>query len=81
MASPSAACVLTRRLTCNPRRRWKGQSLGPPPKVENGSNPRVCCWSSPIIDRVTALDYSLDGKTLASGGGDPSRSGEVLLGT
>ena len=34
---------------------------------------------SPIIDRVTALDYSPDGKTLASGGGDPSRSGEVLL--
>ena len=33
----------TRRLTCHPRRRWKGPSLGPPPKVENGSNPRVCC--------------------------------------
>ena len=34
---------------------------------------------SPIIDRVTSLDYSPDGKTLASGGGEPSRSGEVLL--
>jgi len=28
-------------------------------------------------DRVTALDFSADGKTLATGGGEPSRSGEI----
>ena len=35
--------------------------------------------NSPLIDRVTALDFSADGKLLASGGGDPSRSGELKL--
>lgn len=30
-----------------------------------------------LADRVTALDFSPDGKILASGGGEPSRSGEI----
>lgn len=32
-----------------------------------------------FADRVTALDFSDDGSLLATGGGAPSRSGEVLL--
>ena len=35
--------------------------------------------SKPPIDRVLALAFSPDGKILASGGGMPSRDGEVLL--
>jgi WD40 repeat protein len=35
--------------------------------------------SSPFVDRVTALDFSPDGKLLATGGGVPSREGEVTL--
>lgn len=34
---------------------------------------------SPFASRVTSLDISPDGKTLAIGGGDPSRSGEIHL--
>jgi WD40 repeat protein len=32
-----------------------------------------------LVDRVTAIDFSPDGKTLATGGGEPSRSGELKL--
>jgi WD40 repeat protein len=32
-----------------------------------------------LLDRVTALDFSPDGKVLAVGGGEPSRSGEIKL--
>lgn len=35
--------------------------------------------SEQIVDRVTALDFSHDGKLLASGGGSPSRSGELKI--
>lgn len=38
--------------------------------------PRVL---SPHNDRVLALDFSPDGKLLAAGGGDPSRSGELKV--
>lgn len=35
--------------------------------------------SNQLVDRVTALDFSPDGKLLASGGGAPSRSGELKI--
>ena len=34
---------------------------------------------SPLVDRINALAFSLDGKTLASGGGEPSREGELKI--
>ena len=34
---------------------------------------------TPIVHRVTALAFSRDGKLLASGGGDPSRTGEIIV--
>ncbi len=34
---------------------------------------------TPIVHRVTALAFSADGRLLASGGRDPSRTGEVLV--
>ncbi|QDU97172.1 c-type cytochrome domain-containing protein [Lignipirellula cremea] len=35
--------------------------------------------SDAFVDRVTALDFSNDGKLLATGGGEPSRSGELKI--
>jgi WD40 repeat protein len=32
-----------------------------------------------FVDRVTALDFSPDGKLLAAGSGEPSRSGQILI--
>lgn len=34
---------------------------------------------SPVTDRVNALAFSPDGKTLAAGSGEPSRSGDITL--
>jgi WD40 repeat protein len=35
--------------------------------------------SSPLVDRVNAVRFSPDGKTLATGGGEPTRDGEIKL--
>jgi WD40 repeat protein len=34
---------------------------------------------SPLVDRVNAVRFSPDGQTLATGGGEPTRSGEIKL--
>lgn len=35
--------------------------------------------TSPISDRVNAVRFSLDGKRLAAGGGEPSRGGDIAI--
>jgi WD40 repeat protein len=35
--------------------------------------------ASPFVNRILTLDFSSDGKLLATGGGDPSRSGELMI--
>ncbi|MCE9528223.1 MAG: WD40 repeat domain-containing protein, partial [Planctomycetales bacterium] len=47
--------------------------LGPKPDEPLNLRP------SPFANRVLALDFSDDGKFLATGGGDPSRSGELMI--
>jgi WD40 repeat protein len=34
---------------------------------------------SPFVSRVLSVDFSYDGKLLVTGGGDPSRSGELMI--
>ena len=48
-------------------------TLGPPPEAG------VVVDSSSLVDRVLSLDFDPDGRLLASGGGEPSRSGEVKI--
>lgn len=48
-------------------------TLGPDPQRP------LSISDSQITDRVVSLAFSADGKLLASGGGDPSRSGELML--
>lgn len=35
--------------------------------------------TSPFVNRISALDFSRDGNLLATGGGEPSRSGELMI--
>lgn len=56
----------------NPEWKFVGQ-LGPSDEAPLDLGP------SPLIGRVLCLDFSPDGTLLATGGGEPSRSGELMI--
>jgi len=56
----------------NPNWKLIGQ-LGPKPEAP------LDLTASPFVSRVLSLDFSSDGKFLATGGGNPSRSGELMI--
>jgi WD40 repeat protein len=56
----------------NPHWKLIGQ-LGPKP------NAPLDLTASPFVSRVLSLDFNSDGKLLATGGGDPTRSGELMI--
>ena len=76
-----AVCALTFAngllLSAGPDRNLTGWDLGSEWRLERvlGSDDAA----SPIMDRVNALDFSPDGQQLASGGGVPTRSGEIKI--
>jgi WD40 repeat protein len=53
---------------------WNASSQWKLERVIGGANP-----AETLVDRVLSLDFSRDGKRLASGGGIPSRSGELKI--
>ncbi len=76
-ASARELVVLTadgtaRRWDVSSRWRLAGQ-IGPP------ADEPLASESSAIVDRVLALGFSPDGSQLATGSGDPSRSGELKI--
>jgi len=61
----------------------KAWSLNPPYKLAGVLGPKKetpgDLNTSVFVDRVLCLDFSHNGQLLATGGGDPSRSGELMI--
>jgi len=69
------SCGADKTLSINtPSYEWKlAGTLGPA-----GEDP-LDLSGSQFVSRILALDFSDDGQLLATGGGDPSRSGELII--